>query len=441
MRGAIFLAAFLLFWISADPFPDLRSEAAINGQTAGNLLNQIVLIALAAGSVAFMLTTRLYHQLKAHVTPALVLLLAWLAISVATSASADLSFRRLVQTLCVLVVVAAALHLPRTLDHFNKLLLIGAAAVLAIAYFGVMFIPDLSIHSAADLIQPETAGSWRGHFAHKNRAGGAMVLLFFVGHYLAAAYDRKLGIAICVSAFIFLIFTRSSTALGLLFVVYALSFVLARMNSAWLRTALVVCVLGTMALLTIGTRLFEPMRSLVEAIASDPTYTNRTDIWEYGLSQLWLRPILGFGYDAFWGPGGVGFSDEFKSVWAMSAPTGHNSYLDVALSTGVPGLVLFLLWVLIQPLQDFHNGLAGGQDRRLLMLFLRAWLFGILYGCLESSLLFGKDPMWFMFLLAIFGMRLLAVPYLKIAVPSTQAASAPGSDSHRLQPGSAPHTA
>jgi O-antigen ligase len=413
MRGALFLASFLLFWISVEAFVDLRSAASINGDTTGNFLNQIALVVLAVASGVFIAAARLHRQILAQATPALLLLLGWLAISVAASSNVELSFRRLVQTLCIFLIAAVILQLPKTIEHFNRLLLIGVALVLAVAYFGVLFMPELSIHSAEDLIQPEHAGNWRGHFAHKNRAGGAMVILIFIGCYIATAHDRRAGLAVGIAAFIFLIFASSSTAFGLLFIVYLLSLALIRTRSAAARVSIVTTVLGLTAFLTIGTMFFEPARSFISAVSSDPTYTNRTELWEYGISQLRHAPLLGFGYEAFWGLGGAGYSDEFKSVWAMSAPNGHNAYLDIALSIGLPGLALFLLWALIQPIRNFQA--SAQQNPALSTLFLRIWLFGIFYACLESSLMFGKDPIWFMFLVAVFGLRLLAEPNLSLA--------------------------
>ena len=68
------------------------------------------------------------------------------------------------------------------------------------------------------------------------------------------------------------------------------------------------------------------------------TFTGRTDLWAFALSELNESPVLGFGY----GAARVVLIDEF--FWAG---TGHNLWIEAALSVGVVGAVLLtvvLLW-------------------------------------------------------------------------------------------------
>lgn len=68
------------------------------------------------------------------------------------------------------------------------------------------------------------------------------------------------------------------------------------------------------------------------------TFTGRTDLWAFALSELNESPLLGFGY----GAARVVLIDEF--FWAG---TGHNLWIEAALSVGVLGAVLLtvvLLW-------------------------------------------------------------------------------------------------
>ena len=50
----------------------------------------------------------------------------------------------------------------------------------------------------------------------------------------------------------------------------------------------------------------------------------------------------------------------------------------------------------------------GGNNGPLMMLLLRIWLFGIYLSALESFFLDRADPLWFTFLLAVFGLHYLA---------------------------------
>ena len=50
----------------------------------------------------------------------------------------------------------------------------------------------------------------------------------------------------------------------------------------------------------------------------------------------------------------------------------------------------------------------SGNDDPLAKLFLRIWLFGIYLSSMESFLLDRADPVWFTFLIGVFGLHYLA---------------------------------
>jgi O-antigen ligase len=67
-----------------------------------------------------------------------------------------------------------------------------------------------------------------------------------------------------------------------------------------------------------------------------------------------------------------------------------------------------ILIIVIAPLQNFQAADAGGNNGPLAMLFLRIWLFGLYLSSVESFFLDRADPIWFTFLLAVFGLHYLA---------------------------------
>ena len=62
----------------------------------------------------------------------------------------------------------------------------------------------------------------------------------------------------------------------------------------------------------------------------------------------------------------------------------------------------------VAPLRDFHAADRGGNNGPLAMALLRIWLFGVYLSSLESFYLDRDDPIWFTFLLAVFGLHYLA---------------------------------
>jgi O-antigen ligase len=94
--------------------------------------------------------------------------------------------------------------------------------------------------------------------------------------------------------------------------------------------------------------------------------------------------------------------------WAATAAHSHNGYLDTALAMGLPGLALLVVVLVIAPLRDFQLADRGGNGGPLTMALLRIWLFGIYLASFESFFLDRADPIWFTFLMAVFGLHYLA---------------------------------
>jgi hypothetical protein len=80
---------------------------------------------------------------------------------------------------------------------------------------------------------------------------------------------------------------------------------------------------------------------IFQVLGRDATLTGRTRLWDILLPVIGNRPILGYGYDAFW----AGMKPEVLSVWIEAGrlvPVADNGYFDLCLSLGIVGLGLFL---------------------------------------------------------------------------------------------------
>ncbi len=70
-------------------------------------------------------------------------------------------------------------------------------------------------------------------------------------------------------------------------------------------------------------------------------------------------------------------------------------------------MVLMLIWMVILPCRHVGIAIKRKTEPALTRLFIRCWLFSVFLGCLESAFLSGEQ-MWFMMLVALFGLRLQA---------------------------------
>ena len=271
IRSVLFIAVFLAAWISFHPFPDLSAppEAVVEG---GDLANQLGFSTLFL-SIAAWVYCHEPRRLTLAVRPILMVTILWCVVTVATSWEPSLAARRFAFTLIVMSISAMALLLPKNLRHFSDLMAAITLIVLAASYLGVLLVPQLAVHQATDFLEPEHAGSWRGVFPHKNDAGATMVLFIFIGMFVARVRSFALGGAIVALSAVFLGFTQSKTAIGVLPLALLLSAVIARCRGPALGIALVTALVVGFNLFSVGTVLFEPVRKLIESIMPDATFT------------------------------------------------------------------------------------------------------------------------------------------------------------------------
>ena len=403
--GAILFMTVLLFlFITVKPYVDLTGEAVLD-PSAGNShrLNQVITLLLFAGLLIYGLA----HPMRSVIFQPHALMpciLMWFLIISLASPHAFLSIKAVILSAITFVLAAVFLLLPSSESQFAKLLAIGALVMLGFAYYGVIFLPQLSIHQASELREPMNAGFWRGHLPHKNSAAGIMVITVFIGLYVASTWSRALGFLIMVLSTFFLLHTGGKSASAMMPAVLLLAWLFERFR--WTRLPIAIGGVTAFNLLAVGSAIIPPFREFVAGLGVDATFTNRDDIWRLAFSAISERPILGYGFNGFWQTPELVYSGGFIESWAVQAYNGHNAYLDMALTTGVPGLLLTLALVLIMPLRHLRGIEAEGPQSDITRLFLRIWLYTLYNSVLESIFFANGSPLWFMFLAALYAFRL-----------------------------------
>ena len=407
-RCLAFIAAMLIVWVSLRPFPDL-TDPGISGGDKGKLAPTYVTLGLFAVLALALTASRHAAALRSLLTPMFLILCCWMCINTIFSHDFELSAQRLILSGCVIALAASLPLLPESQAELDLWLIAAALIFLALCYLGVLLAPSHAMHTARDTFESHLAGDWRGPFGHKNIAAPIMAVLIFIGLYLASRRAAVFGIAIASLAATFLIFTGGKSALVLCAFALILSVVVVAVKNWLLRACLCFMPLLALNLLTVGSVFSERMADVVKLLPLDTTFTGRTDIWEFAISSLGLRPVLGYGFAAFWGTHSIENLVQDKQIeWAATASHSHNGYLDSALTMGYPGLALIVVIFVVAPLRNFSIATRSGNDGPLAMLFLRIWLFGIYLSALESFLLDRADPIWFSFLVGVFGLHYLA---------------------------------
>lgn len=401
------LAAVLLSLavISFRPFQPAGPEV----QSGGDIFNQLGYGSLGALALFALFTLVDRRVVVALFSPWWLLLLFFFVLSVLNAPYPPAAMRTAIFTLIGILTMLAALTLPRDADGFSAMLVCAALAILGLSYFGVLAMPEVAIHGA-DGVEPQHAGLWRGSFPHKNSAAPVMGCLSFAGIYLWRRGWRISGALIITLALTFMANAGSKTTLGTVPLATLMVMAPALFGLRFLAPVLVLFALTGAGLATLGIVFIEPLAALHREFLPGLTYTGRTTLWEFMGEMLARRPLSGYGLDGFWGTGTVLFSDHhFDSEWDIRAIVhGHNSYLDLAITMGLPALLAAVFAFIATPLRDFLRVPPFKENVLLADLFLMIVTFTLLNAFLESFFFRRADPVWLLLVFALFGLRLTA---------------------------------
>ncbi|MHA6730805.1 O-antigen ligase family protein [Devosia sp. A369] len=381
--GGFVLCAMLVLWTQAQPFASLADYGVLDDPTRSNGLRRNLTLLILALALLLVWRGGQAGRLWQAVSPGLVSIFLWFAVTALLSPSAGLALNRLV---LAGVVIAIAVCLPLLfvrMEDFVVTLGVATSLAIVLCFGGALFAPDLAIHSLRDNVEQGLAGDWRGLFRHKNDLAPMAIHFTLVGILLWRLGWRVWGGGIVLGALALLGLSGGKSAALLLLPALG----------------------GALSI----TRL-RPGGALLVAHLPDPSFTGRTDIWQLALEAVGRRPVIGYGYNVFWDTGAT-YAIAGSGDTAAQVSHAHNGFLDIAISAGIPGLVLVLGWAGIAPLRHIAAIRARATDaaeRAFLDYLVAGWLFTLLMSSLEAVLFNRGDSIWFTGLLAIVCLRLWA---------------------------------
>jgi O-antigen ligase len=292
------------------------------------------------------------------------------------------------QGVIYLAVVIGTIGVASTLDVDEYMRLISSLCSLA-ALLSLLLMVVSPSHVFTE------AGDYRGIFSQKNVLGEAMSMgALATLHELRAGGPHKWrnrGILVLVTIACFL--SRSATSLSTIIVLCTVDMVTILMRRGGIKRLLGIAISCMTALALIIVSIFPDW--MLAAMGKDPTLTGRTEIWSYVISDIYQKPLLGWGYNAFWS-GDNPAAVEIDDVVQWTVPQAHNGLLEIFLSVGLVGGVLFLSLLA----RNIILGLRclGTSDRTLAMSSLLCCSSIILVGISEAVLLNGLEastPLFF----------------------------------------------
>jgi len=195
-------------------------------------------------------------------------------------------------------------------------------------------------------------GPWDGIFEEKNALGAAMAIAIIVYLILLLRPNarRKIVYAAALAlSVILLVGSDSATAIldcGAVIAIGAFAF--ACVAPGFRGVPRIVVILAA-AMIVVGTTIagFNP-DAVYAFFGRSQTLTGRTDFWPYLLDAVSARPILGYGYSAFFTSP---IAEDYLSYYVVEAGGwtpyhAHNSFLQALLDTGYTGLAVLVIFIL-----------------------------------------------------------------------------------------------
>jgi exopolysaccharide production protein ExoQ len=220
-----------------------------------------------------------------------------------------------------------------SIKEFARLLARAMCLMITLVLLFYLIAPNYVIDYSA------YGGAWKGLSAYKNTFGEhmavAVLVLMLVGFH-RISWTRYLFL---LGAAALLLLSRSAAAavsgvLGLAAIpLWRLLGGKHRLLAYFLAPS--IFFLGVFCLLAFPEPIFQ-------ILGRDATLTGRTNLWGELLPIIAKRPILGYGYAAFW----TGLTGELLSVTIgtgrTTVPIADNGYIDLGLGLGAVGVCLFL---------------------------------------------------------------------------------------------------
>lgn len=267
----------------------------------------------------------------------LIVLLAFVCISIVWSAFPALTARRLLALLgsCVFAIMVAY-YLDWS--ELGSVLRRSLGITIVVSALAVMVGSQLAFYTDFRGVERVT-----GIFGHPNALGRAMALaipLFVTVLLSRVGSVKKVGAGILlVLAGSLLLRTHS---VGYMIVTAALLTLTVVMSLSRIRYPARLLAFMLPLLVITSVIVVQNYETILTSIGRDSTLTGRTELWSVVWNSFLQRPWMGHGYSAFW-VGALGPSSE---VWASvhwQPPNAHNGMLDVLLELGLIGASLVTL--------------------------------------------------------------------------------------------------
>lgn len=359
------LSSFVIIYMSAIGFNLFTQGQATNLSTGqGNALQQYIYVMLLGVVVLATVAISGPRALFALPWP-IALVLLWCWISVGWAIEPDIALRRIMLTTMIAWIIfrsVNAIGVEKPIMSARNVLTL----TLLVNYLFVAF-SSRGIHHGLDETGYALEGAWKGVTGHKNFAGAVCSFTILMFLFDTRQVNRLLQYLVIAGSVFFLYKSQSKTSFGILLVALSVGYGLRYYNPAY--RLLAIC--GGLVLVAMAAMYVRANWYTVTHPWFMPTdFTGRGQIWNVLFGYIKGHWLLGSGFGSYWN---IGFqSPAYQYVhkwqlWIAGIGSGHNGYFDLLATTGVPGLALALLALVLVPYYRLISSRHVGPSRRALL--------------------------------------------------------------------------
>ncbi|MFT4230531.1 MAG: O-antigen ligase family protein [Microbacterium sp.] len=354
-----------------------------------------IVLGLCATGVAMLFARRREVGLVRLMPTTLILLMAWLLLTVAWATAPGYAFSgwlALAATALLAIVVAHTrdtLQTVRATGDVLRVLLAGSLLIEVLS--GILIdVPIAFLHVAGNLAE---GGPIQGLFGTRTRLGLVTVLaiITFLVEWRTRSVRPGVTVYSVVLAGVLALFTGSPIVLVLAFVSGVATAVLAvvRRTPAHARRALQI---GLAVAVAIGALLvYAFRRPLVYRLNAAPDFFRRSELWNAALDMVELRPVQGWGWYGTWPDRSLPFV-HIDVVTGYPNVSALNAFVDMLLQGGWVGAFLFAVLCVVAVARAW---LTASQRRSTVYTWPALVLIALLANSMvESTVLSGFG--WFL---------------------------------------------
>lgn len=358
--------------------------------------------AYIAGSMAIVLVAREYQVLFDMLLRSRLVLLLIVLSALSTFWSQDpLMTLRCVFWLVLSILLVYWLSVRLSVDQQMQLLMLTGLVAASISILVVALVPRVGLDTSH-------GNAWQGVFLSKNHMGRIMLFLLTPAiHYRPRGSGSEWIRGAYVALMLFMIAMSGSRSAWLFTMAYLLFAGILRFIGLVSKRDKYLTIASMTAILAgVGVVTMAYLQPILELFGRDASFSGRTTIWKVLLLSIEKRPLLGYGYQAFWaGPRSEGMHAMIRIFGMMHFLTSyaHGGFVSVVLEEGVIGLAVTVA-LIATGVRNALSCLVHTKDRSYTNWYIGVLFLTVIYNVDEVTIGMPRYLPWMMCILALVGL-------------------------------------